>query len=83
MLPQQRAAPPISIPDTQPISQNATNVGTRTSFLATAAFSPVNENGCFEFDRIVKAGELLKRGRLTQVRIPPHPEHTLQADDEC
>jgi hypothetical protein len=69
MLPQQRAALPITIPDTQPISQIVTNVGTRTSFFDTAAFSPVNENGCFEFDRIIKAGELLKRGRLTQVCI--------------
>jgi hypothetical protein len=69
MLPQHRAAPPITIPDTQPISHIPTHVGARTSFLDTAAFSPVNENGCFEFDRIVKAGELLKRGRLTQVCI--------------
>jgi hypothetical protein len=39
----------------------------RKTFLDTAAFSPVNENGSFEFDRVIKAGQVLKRGRKTKV----------------
>jgi hypothetical protein len=35
--------------------------------------SPVNQNGCFEFDRIIKAGPVLKRTRKTKVR---HSNHT-------
>lgn len=29
--------------------------------------SPVNQNGCFEFDRIIKAGTVVKRTRKTKV----------------
>jgi hypothetical protein len=29
--------------------------------------SPVNQNGCFEFDRIIKAGNVVKRTRKTRV----------------
>jgi hypothetical protein len=28
--------------------------------------SPVNQNGCFEFDRIIKAGTVVKRTRKTK-----------------
>ncbi|KAF2999669.1 hypothetical protein E8E13_001325 [Curvularia kusanoi] len=31
-----------------------------------AVMSPVNQNGCFEFDRIIKAGSVLKRTRKTK-----------------
>jgi hypothetical protein len=41
-------------------------VHTRSSGLETTAFSPVNENGSFEFDRIIRAGELLKKGKKTR-----------------
>jgi hypothetical protein len=34
---------------------------------AGAVMSPVNQNGCFEFDRIIKAGSVLKRTRKTKV----------------
>jgi PH domain len=44
----------------------------RLNLLDTAAFSPVNEYGCFEFDRVIKAGELLKRGKLTKNYKPTH-----------
>lgn len=33
--------------------------------------SPVNQNGCFEFDRIIKAGTVVKRTRKTKVRPSP------------
>lgn len=36
---------------------------------AGAVMSPVNQNGCFEFDRIIKAGSVLKRTRKT--KVPP------------
>ncbi len=37
------------------------------SLLDTAAFSPINEHGCFEFDRVIKAGVVWKKGRKTKV----------------
>jgi hypothetical protein len=35
--------------------------------LSGAAFSPVNEKGCFEFDRVIKAGEVMKKAKKTKV----------------
>ncbi|KAJ4982527.1 ph domain protein [Stagonosporopsis vannaccii] len=37
-----------------------------------AVMSPVNHNGCFEFDRIIKAGPVLKRTRKTKQWKPIH-----------
>ncbi|KAH7067376.1 hypothetical protein BKA63DRAFT_522068 [Paraphoma chrysanthemicola] len=34
--------------------------------------SPVNQNGCFEFDRIIKAGNVVKRTRKTRSWRPIH-----------
>jgi hypothetical protein len=34
---------------------------------AMGIMSPVNQNGCFEFDRIIKAGNVVKRTRKTKV----------------
>ncbi|KAL1654265.1 hypothetical protein SLS61_003270 [Didymella pomorum] len=34
--------------------------------LSAGVMSPVNQNGCFEFDRIIKAGSVLKRTRKTK-----------------
>jgi hypothetical protein len=73
MLPAQHQTVPISIPEaissaSHPGSNAQPNTDARLSFLDTAAFSPVNEKGCFEFDRVIKAGEILKRGRKTKVR---------------
>jgi hypothetical protein len=55
---------------------NATSHNNQNSYLKRTAlepFSPVTENGSFEFDRIIKAGEVLKRTRKTKVgrRLPP------------
>lgn len=36
--------------------------------LSLDAMSPVTQNGSFEFDRIIKSGEVLKRTRKTKVR---------------
>ncbi|GAB7357918.1 hypothetical protein MBLNU230_g0085t1 [Neophaeotheca triangularis] len=38
----------------------------RNERLAIDTFSPVNQNGSFEFDRIIKQGEVLKRTRKTK-----------------
>ncbi|KAF2671823.1 PH-domain-containing protein [Microthyrium microscopicum] len=38
----------------------------RGAHIDAATFSPVNEKGCFEFDREIRAGELLKKGRKTK-----------------
>lgn len=36
--------------------------------LSVDTSSPVTQNGSYEFDRIIKAGEVLKRTRKTKVR---------------
>lgn len=33
------------------------------------AFSPVNNDGCFEFDRVLKSGYVQKRTQKTKVRV--------------
>lgn len=47
----------------QPRFDNVKTVGA-----AIGIMSPVNQNGCFEFDRIIKAGTVVKRTRKTKVR---------------
>ena len=41
--------------------------------LSAGVMSPVNQNGCFEFDRILKAGPVLKRTRKTKVALHTAP----------
>jgi hypothetical protein len=41
----------------------------RRSYLNMDTFSPVNEHGSFEFDRVLKTGAVLKRTRKTKVDI--------------
>lgn len=36
------------------------------------AFSPVNENGSFEFDRVLKRGKVLRRSKSKHVRFTTH-----------
>lgn len=36
---------------------------------SVGVMSPVNQNGCFEFDRIIKVGNVVKRTRKTKVSI--------------
>lgn len=40
------------------------------SRLPPDAFSPVNQNGSFEFDRVIKSGYVQKRTQKTKVDIP-------------
>jgi hypothetical protein len=39
---------------------------TKTATASVDLMSPVNQNGCFEFDRIIKAGTVVKRTRKTK-----------------
>ena len=44
--------------------------GMRSGHLNLDTFSPVNQNGSFAFDQVLKSGEVNKRTRKTKVRIP-------------
>ena len=54
--------PPLSF---VPISQSMN--GVRNGHLSLGSFSPVNQNGSFEFDRVLKSGEVMKRTKKTKV----------------
>lgn len=45
----------------------------RSGHLNLDTFSPVNQNGSFEFDRVLKSGELYKRTRKTKVTVAVIP----------
>ncbi|RDL39445.1 uncharacterized protein BP5553_03785 [Venustampulla echinocandica] len=60
--------PPPTSTVAPPISTSASRV--RNSFLGHDAFSPVNENGSFEFDRVIKSGYVQKRTRKTKTWKP-------------
>ena len=43
-------------------------LNTKQASAGVDIMSPVNQNGCFEFDRIIKAGTVVKRTRKTKAR---------------
>ena len=45
------------------------------------ALSPVTQNGSYEFDRIIKAGEVLKRTRKTKASTPSTFSHLQSVSD--
>ncbi|KAI9837245.1 MAG: hypothetical protein M1819_000319 [Sarea resinae] len=45
---------------------------TRSGHLNLDTFSPVNQNGSFEFDRVLKSGKVMKRTRKTKSWKPFH-----------
>ena len=47
------------------IPQSGTSI--RNGHLNLDIFSPVNQNGSFEFDKVLKSGEVYKRTRKTRV----------------
>ncbi|KAG4432799.1 hypothetical protein IFR05_011710 [Cadophora sp. M221] len=63
-----RSAPGLQIPPPSavalPPSMSASRI--RNSHLALDTFSPVNQNGSFEFDRVLKSGVVSKRTRKTK-----------------
>lgn len=42
---------------------------TTAASASMGVMSPVNQDGCYEFDRIIKAGTVLKRTRRTRVGL--------------
>lgn len=56
---------PPSQPTPQPLPSSIANV--RSGQLHLDTFSPINQNGAFEFDRVIKSGEVSKRTRKTKV----------------
>ncbi|KAH8708374.1 hypothetical protein GQ44DRAFT_691155 [Phaeosphaeriaceae sp. PMI808] len=46
---------------------DSAKAATASASASAAIMSPVNENGCFEFDRIIKQGDVVKRTRKTRV----------------
>jgi hypothetical protein len=65
-IPNRSAA--IDIPSLAPLTlPTAASSRTRNSYLNLDAFSPVNQNGSFEFDRVLKSGVVQKRTRKTKV----------------
>ncbi len=55
--------PPPAIPATAPKA----TPGMRSGHLSLDTFSPVNQNGSFAFDRVLRSGEVNKRTRKTKV----------------
>ena len=53
-----------------PVPPQTTAPGSR-SRLAVETYSPVNQNGSFEFDRVIKSGYVQKRTQKTKVRPGP------------
>ncbi|KAH8625276.1 hypothetical protein IG631_20741 [Alternaria alternata] len=45
--------------------------------------SPVNQNGCFEFDRIIKAGTVVKRTRKTKARTHARDHRGMTSANTC
>lgn len=59
--------------DTLPASSSSSNPNPSQHKLGLTLASPVNQNGSFEFDRVLKAGPVLKRTRKTKARsLPAH-----------
>ena len=52
----------------------------RNGHLNLDVFSPVNQNGSFEFDRVLKSGEVYKRSRKTKVRFLLQPLNLKNSD---
>jgi hypothetical protein len=67
---QPRHIPPAGLTLSPPTSLGvapATRGVRNSGHLTLDTFSPVNQNGSFDFDRIVKSGKVLKRTRKTKV----------------
>ncbi|KAL2048208.1 hypothetical protein N7G274_000119 [Stereocaulon virgatum] len=57
---------PIDTSSLAPIPTPKPTPGIRNGHLNLDTFSPVNQNGSFAFDRVLKSGEVLKRTRKTK-----------------
>jgi hypothetical protein len=69
-IPQRTAALHIPPPSAVALPPPASATRIRNSHLTLDSFSPVNQNGSFEFDRVLKSGYVSKRTRKTKVDTP-------------
>ena len=74
MVEMQAHAPQASLPSTKPspamaIPQVSAAPRPRQTLLLDTYVSPVNQNGSFEFDRVIKAGYVQRRTQKTKVRL--------------
>lgn len=60
-------------PQSNPVPPQTTAPAAR-SRLAVDTYSPVNQNGSFEFDRVLKSGYVQKRTQKTKVGAPVYPQ---------
>ena len=76
--PHRAVSKPIALPtdvrqqtpdSTSPVAPRAAH-GMRSGHLNLDTFSPVNQNGSFAFDRVLKSGQVNKRTRKTKVPFP-------------
>jgi hypothetical protein len=67
-IPERIAGPPKPPPSIS-MPTNSTATKTRSGHLNLDTFSPVNQNGSFEFDRVLKSGYVQKRTRKTKVAL--------------
>ena len=66
-IPERKGALRISPLSTVTLPPPASASKIRSSHLGLDTFSPVNQNGSFEFDRVLKSGHVQKRTRKTKV----------------
>ncbi|KAI9718367.1 MAG: hypothetical protein M1812_004088 [Candelaria pacifica] len=66
------ATPDLHIPPSSSRTLPPQLKGARNNHLSLETFSPVNQNGSFEFDRVLKSGEVNKRTRKTKSWKPIH-----------
>lgn len=60
---------PLQIPQSNTIISPSAN-RLQQSHMGIETFSPVNQNGSYDFDRVLKSGYVQKRTRKTKVYIP-------------
>jgi hypothetical protein len=65
---QPMAIPPIATKMNAPVQPR---IDTFKAKAQLTVMSPVNQNGSFEFDRVIKAGMVVKRTRKTKARRQP------------
>jgi hypothetical protein len=71
-IPERITSPQVPAPSSISMPARSTATKTRSGHLNLDTFSPVNQNGSFEFDRVLKSGYVEKRTRKTKVVLHPH-----------
>jgi hypothetical protein len=71
-VPERISGPQIPAPSAISMPTQSAATKTRNGHLNLDTFSPVNQNGSFEFDRVLKSGYVEKRTRKTKVPLRPY-----------